>query len=169
MPEPSWESSNNDWSYGYLKFLDFQSQGFDVHVTFPTSKKDIHASIYVLGNTSEKKTPPGNVSLTIQDQGLTITDHNMNRIMIATGSQSLPTVTGYTSYKDFFLQHSNAKALELGIISEKPKRPGYARGGMLDFVVPDDAGRPGYVRRGVAAQHTKPLSHAARSSAPAGC
>jgi hypothetical protein len=121
MPKPSWEPSNNDWSYGYLKFLDFQSQGFDVHVTFPKNKKNVHASIYLQGNTSDKKNPPGNVWLTIQDHGLTITDHRMNLIKNATQSQSLPTVTGYTSYKDFFLEHSNAKALELGIISEKPK------------------------------------------------
>jgi hypothetical protein len=117
MPKPSWEASNNNWAYGYLKFLDFQTDGFDLHVTFQKDKK-VHASVYEKDKADTKVS--ANLWMTVQTYGLTITDANMELIKAATGSKNLPTVTGYSTYKDFLLENSNAKAVELGIIAQKP-------------------------------------------------
>ena len=119
MPQPSWEASNNTWAYGYLKFLDFQKDGFDVHVTFQKDKQ-VHASIYERDKQDQKVSPPGNVWMTVQTYGLTITDKDMGLIKTAVRSKDLPAVTGYSTYKDFFIDTSNAKAVELGIIAKKP-------------------------------------------------
>jgi len=54
MPEPSWEASASVWAHGYLKFLDFQGSGFDVHATFQKSKS-IHVSVYAVGSTTDVK------------------------------------------------------------------------------------------------------------------
>jgi hypothetical protein len=44
MPRPNWETSNNVAFYGFLKFLDFQHNGKDLHVTFEKAQK-AHVSI----------------------------------------------------------------------------------------------------------------------------
>ncbi len=119
MPDPSWEPSNNTWSYGYLKFLDFQSAGYDVHVTFQKDKK-AHVSIYNLGGA--KLTPPGNLWMTIGTYGMGFDQSRVTALKNAVSPKSaFPAVPGYTHYGQFFLTHCNKQALSLGMISKKPQ------------------------------------------------
>ena len=57
--------------------------------------------------------------LTVQTYGLTITNHKMNLIKGATKSRGWPAEPGYSTYQAFFMENNNAKAVELGIISQK--------------------------------------------------
>jgi len=119
MPKPSWEASNNNAFYGYLKFLDFQNNGYDLHVTFQKNKR-VHVSIYVLGGA--KIFPPGNIWMVIETYGLKLPLGGGQTIKNKVSPSSpLPSVPGYSSYPEFFMAENNAKAVELGIIAPKPQ------------------------------------------------
>jgi hypothetical protein len=140
MPKPSWEQSNNAAFFGYLKFSDFQtSQGLDVHVTFQKDQK-AHISVYELGG----KKKGGNFWLDKATYGLSLNIMDWWVLAATLGggmNAPLPTVTGYKSYREFFETEINVKAVELGIISQKP--------GLVPNALPktdlsstDDAGFP---------------------------
>ncbi len=118
MPKPSWETSNNTAFFGYLKFLDFQaSRGLDIHVTLQKDNR-AHVSVYELGG----KKIGGNVWLDKATYGLSL--NFMDRYVLTSrvmgSGGSFPAVPGYKDYEEFFELEINKKAVELGIIAQKP-------------------------------------------------
>lgn len=118
MPRPSWEPSNNASFYGFLKFLDFQHNGKDLHVTFEKAQR-AHVSIYELGG---KKQLGGSIWMSKEAAGLhlEVMDWFTVALAVGCGSSGLPAVPHYKNYVEFFNQEVNLKAFELGIIPQKP-------------------------------------------------
>jgi len=119
MPRPAWELATNAAFYGYLKFLDFQANGRDLHVTFEKNPKKAHVSVYELGG---KKRAGQSFTMSVGANGLYLETMDWFIVAVAVGcaSTGLPNVTGYTSYQEFFNFEVNLKAFELGIVPQKP-------------------------------------------------
>jgi hypothetical protein len=112
MPEPSWEAGVA-WAHGYLKFLDFQAAGYDVHVTFQKNKS-VHVSVYVL----ETKTNPklGQRSMDFGVEKLSLKDSSRLEIKTIVSPSSEISAEWWA----FFEDRSTKKAIELNIIAITP-------------------------------------------------
>jgi hypothetical protein len=120
MPKPSWETANNVAFFGFLKFLDFQTNGFDIHVTYQKNKQ-VHVSVYLLEGENKQTKVLDSMWMNIDPSGLKLNMLDWYVVMhkVGNGQPILP-VPGYKSYEEFFNYESTVKAVELGIIATKP-------------------------------------------------
>ena len=111
MPEPSWEAATTGWAHGFLKFLDFQGDGLDVHATFQKSKS-IHVSVYVL-STKQEDAKLEMQQMTNGVTGLTLESSKRQLVKdIVRPSGAMP-----DDFWAFFESRCTAKATELGFIA----------------------------------------------------
>jgi hypothetical protein len=110
MPEPSWEKSTNAWAYGYLKFLDFQTDGYDVHATM-MKNSTVHVSVYVVGTTTNAKLEQK--PMKYGPSGYVLEDSNRLSVKnIVSPSSEIK-----AEYWTWFQEQVNKKAQELGMVS----------------------------------------------------
>ena len=118
MPRPSWELSNNAAFAGYLKFLDFQAAGYDLHVTFVTATNAIHFSVYTYA------VPSAKVGQSTGNYGVAgVGGYALPGALAAWLTPkvgAVPAVIGYTTYYDFLFANINDKARELGWLAPPP-------------------------------------------------
>ena len=123
MADPTWVESNNSAFYGHLMFSDFQSAGYDLHVTFQKNR-EVHLSIYSLAQyqtKADKLDPPGNLWMKFAHNGLALGPTNGNLLKNAVSpNDPMPIPHGFPNFGTFLLFHCNRKAQELNIASPKP-------------------------------------------------
>ena len=118
MAEPSWELSTNIWAHGYLKFLDFQSGGFDLHVTFMKSKA-AHVSVYEVGSTTTVKLGQQNMITGVS--GLSL--EGSKRLLVK--NVVSPSAAIEDSFWTFLEDRGTTKATELNFFA--PQTPSLAQ------------------------------------------
>ena len=111
MPEPSWEAATTAWAHGFLKFLDFQGDGFDVHATFQKSKT-IHVSVYVV-SAKKDDTKLGMQPMTFGVTGVSLDESKRLLVKnIVSPNADMP-----ADFWAFFENRCTAKATELNIFA----------------------------------------------------
>ncbi|WP_431284619.1 hypothetical protein ACQW02_07375 [Humitalea sp. 24SJ18S-53] len=125
MPGPFWEPSTKPAFHGYLKFVDFQNAGYDVHATFQKDKK-VHVSIYAQGDVNTKLSANIWMNVTVTGLDLDFSDFFVIKHKVSPNSD-FPKVDGYPNYQAFFLAKCNEQYVSLMLGGPKPKQQAIVR------------------------------------------